>query len=64
MQKQKLVINVINPFSVGTVFRRQNLTSTDIRFWRLKMVPTMKELQWAKTRNKGIQMKRKGLAYN
>ena len=33
----------INPFSVGTVFRRQNLTSADVRFWRIKMIPALKE---------------------
>ena len=28
----------------GTVFRRQNLTSVDVRFWRLKTVSALKEL--------------------
>ena len=33
------LINIIfNPFSAGTVFRRQNLTSKDVRFWRLKTI--------------------------
>ena len=29
-------------FSVGVNFRRQNLTSVDVRFWRLKTIPTLK----------------------
>ena len=33
-----------NSVSVGNVFIRQNLTSTDVRFWRLKTVPVMKGL--------------------
>ena len=31
---------VFNYFSAGTVFRRQNLTSLDVRLLRLKSVPT------------------------
>ena len=31
-----------NSFSAGTVFIRQNLTSTDIGFWSLKTVPALK----------------------
>ena len=31
-------------FSVGTVFRRQNPTSWDVSFWRLKTVPALKRL--------------------
>ena len=31
-------------FSTGTVFIRQNLTSTDVRFWRIKTVPALKKL--------------------
>ena len=34
-----------NPFSAGTVFRRQNLTSVDVRFWRLKTIHALKELK-------------------
>ena len=30
-----------NPYSVGTDFSRQNLTSIDVRFWRLKSIPTL-----------------------
>ena len=33
-----------NSFSAGTVFIRQNLPSTDVRSWRLKSVPALKEL--------------------
>ena len=32
----------LNSFSAGTVFIRQNLTSTDVRFWRIKRVPALK----------------------
>ena len=35
----------INPFSAGIDFRRQNLTSIEVRFWRLKSIPALKELQ-------------------
>ena len=39
-----------NFFSAGTVFIRQNLTSTDVRLWRIKTVPAMKGLQrWYET---------------
>ena len=31
-------------FSAGTDFRRQNLTSVDVTFWRLKSIPA--EKQW------------------
>ena len=34
-----------NSFSAGIDFRRQNLTSTDVRFWRLKTVPALKGLE-------------------
>ena len=29
-------------FNARTVFKRQNLTSTDVRFWRVKAVPALK----------------------
>ena len=32
----------LNLYSAGTVFRRQNLTSMDVRIWRLKMAPQWK----------------------
>ena len=32
-------------FSAGTVFIRQNLTSTDVRFWRIKTVPALEVLE-------------------
>ena len=32
----------LNPFSAGTDFRRQNLTSTDVRFRRLKSISALK----------------------
>ena len=31
-------------FSAGIDFKRQNLTSTDVRFGRLKLIPAMKRL--------------------
>ena len=31
-----------NSFSSGTVFKRQNLTSRDVRFWRIKTVTALK----------------------
>ena len=34
-----------NSFSAGTDFMRQNLTSTDVRFWRIKTLPALKELK-------------------
>ena len=33
-----------NSFSAGTVFMRRNLTSVDVRFWRIKTVPALKGL--------------------
>ena len=33
-----------NYFSTGTVFKRQNLTSTYVRCWRIKTVPALKGL--------------------
>ena len=30
-----------NPYSVGIDFSRQSLTSVDVRFWRLKSIPTL-----------------------
>ena len=35
-----------NPFSAGTVSIRQNLTSADVKFWRIKTVPMPKELKY------------------
>ena len=34
----------VNYFSAGTVFIRQNLTSADVRFWRIMTVPALKGL--------------------
>ena len=33
-----------NSFSAGTVFIRQNLPSTDVRFWRIKTVPYRRQI--------------------
>ena len=33
--------NFFNSSSAGIDFRRQNLTSTDVRFWRLKSTPAL-----------------------
>ena len=32
-----------NPYSAGIDLRRQNLTSVDVRFWRLKSIPALWE---------------------
>ena len=42
--QNNLIQYIFNPFSAGTLLRRQNLTlsSTDVRFWRLKTIPTLK----------------------
>ena len=32
----RITIGLFGPFSAGTVFRRQNLTFIDVRFWRLR----------------------------
>ena len=29
------------PYSAGIDFSRQNLTSVDVRFWRLKSIPAL-----------------------
>ena len=34
-------ISLINPYSAGTDFSRQNLTSVDVRFCRLKSIPKL-----------------------
>ena len=31
----------LNPFSAGLVFIRQNLTSVDVRFWRIETIPAL-----------------------
>ena len=36
----------IKPFSTGIVFRRQSLTSADVRLWRLKTIPALKEIAY------------------
>ena len=35
---------MLNPFSAEIVFRRQNLTSVDVRFWRIRTVPERIEI--------------------
>ena len=40
------LIKHINPYSAGIDFRRQNLTSVDVRFWRLKSIPALYELSY------------------
>ena len=30
-----------NPYSAGIDFSRQNVTSVDVRFWRLKSIPAL-----------------------
>ena len=36
-----LQVSIFKPYSAGTDFRRQNLTSVDVRFWRLKSIPVL-----------------------
>ena len=36
-------LKYINPFSEGTVFIRQNLTSVEVRFWSINTVPALEE---------------------
>ena len=36
---------LFNLFRAGTVLIRQNLTSVDVRFWRIKTIPALKELK-------------------
>ena len=35
---------VFNPFSAGIDFSLQNLTSRDVRIWRLKSIPAPKKI--------------------
>ena len=39
-------LSLFYSYSAGVVFIRQNLISIDIRFWRLKSVPALKELKY------------------
>ena len=32
---------VLNPYSSGIDFSRQNMTYVDVRFWRLKSIPAL-----------------------
>ena len=32
---------MINPYSAGIDFSRQNMTSVDVIFWRLKSIPAL-----------------------
>ena len=36
-----IIAIALNPHSAGIVFRRQNLTSVDVRFWRPKSIPAL-----------------------
>ena len=40
---QRMMLLNVKHYSAGTDFKRQNLTSVDVRFWRLKSIPTLKE---------------------
>ena len=37
---------VTNPYNAGIDFSRQNLTSVDVRFWRLKSIPALYVRIW------------------
>ena len=41
-----LQIKQINPYSAGIDFSRKNLTSVDVRFWRLKSIPALWEYKY------------------
>ena len=41
--RESLYGRVFNPFIAKAGFRRQNMTSKDVRFWRLTTVPALKE---------------------
>ena len=43
-----LLLLYVFAFSAGTVFRRQNLTSIDVKFWRLTTVPALKGFIYVK----------------
>ena len=45
MIQYDIIERVFNPFSAGSDFRRQNLTSIDVRLWRLKSIPILKYLK-------------------
>ena len=36
-----VAIDLLNPYSAGIDFSRQDLTSVDVRFWRLKSIPAL-----------------------
>ena len=38
--------NMFDSYSAGVDFSRQNLTSTDVRFWRIKTVPALEGLSF------------------
>ena len=38
------ILNIFSSYSAWTDFRCQNLTSTDVRFWRLKSIPGLEGL--------------------
>ena len=57
-----MAVQIFNPLSARTNFRRQNMTSIDVRFWRIKSIPTLKELNTYNGHGPiGIQMNRKEL---
>ena len=40
--------NYFNSVSTGIDFIRQNPTSVDVRFWRMKTIPALKGLKWCR----------------
>ena len=38
---QYIMVCTINPYSTGIDFSRQNLTSVEVKFWRLKSIPAL-----------------------
>ena len=42
----QLSIIKIHFFSAGTVSMRQNVTTVDVRFWRIKTIPVLEEFKY------------------
>ena len=47
--------NYFYSYSAGIDFSRQNLTSTDVRFWRLKLIPALQGLSASTVMDKIIR---------
>ena len=47
-------LEIFHSFGAGIDFRRQNLTSTDVIFWRLKSVPALKGFHYYLASQHGV----------